>query len=83
MLTIAIGLADGLCVIEIGLPAFGVSDESTGFEVAHAAWMIINTCVADLRHEGGRMDGAGMLFSPSIHTSQLLSSVYHFPPPLP
>ncbi len=60
--------ADGLCVIEIGLPAFGVSDESSGFEVAHAAWMIINTCVADLRHEGGRMDGVGMLFFPLLYT---------------
>lgn len=39
-------------MIEIGLPAFGVSDESSGFEIAHAAWMIINTCVADFRHEG-------------------------------
>ena len=58
------GIADGLCVIEVGLPAFGVSDEASAFDIAHAAWMIINTCVADFQHEGGRMDGVGMFFSP-------------------
>lgn len=82
------GIADGLCVIEIGLPAFGVSDEASGFDIAHAAWMIINTCVADFKHEGGRMDGVGMLvsfapFSPAISHLRTIFHKIAFPVPLP
>ncbi|KAL8889975.1 MAG: hypothetical protein Q9215_002844 [Flavoplaca cf. flavocitrina] len=47
-------------VFGVGLPAFGDSDEASAFDIAHAAWMIINTCVADFENEGGRMDGVGL-----------------------
>ncbi|KAL8918539.1 MAG: hypothetical protein Q9172_005381 [Xanthocarpia lactea] len=60
---------DGLCVIEISIPASAVSDESSGFEIAHAAWTIINTCVADNKHEGGRTDGLGMNFLAQVNAS--------------
>ncbi|KAL8990903.1 MAG: hypothetical protein Q9169_008002, partial [Polycauliona sp. 2 TL-2023] len=58
--------SDGLCFIEIGTPAFGVSDQATAFDIAHAAWMIINTCVADYKSQGGRMDG--LVFGLSLPT---------------
>ena len=55
-------LVDGLCVIEVSIAASDIFDESSGFQIAHAAWTIINTCVADSKHEGGRTDGLGINF---------------------
>ncbi|KAI4266502.1 MAG: hypothetical protein L6R38_008701 [Xanthoria sp. 2 TBL-2021] len=75
--------ADGLCVIEIGTPAFGVSDQATGFEIAHAAWAIINTCVADYKHEGGRSDGVGLLKRLTVHVASYDPHVRCAPPRSP
>ncbi|KAL8733767.1 MAG: hypothetical protein Q9166_001961 [cf. Caloplaca sp. 2 TL-2023] len=75
-------LADGLCVIEIDVPAFGVSDESSGFEISRAAWATINTCVADYKH-GGRVDELGLLKRLSVHVSSYDPHVRCAPPGSP
>ncbi|KAG7005286.1 hypothetical protein G7Y79_00020g048140 [Physcia stellaris] len=57
---------DGSCIFDIVLRGTAVSEETTGFEIARAAWKLMNECVRDQNGVGGIAIGVGQTGSLSI-----------------
>lgn len=51
---------DGSCIFDIVLARAAVSEVTSGFEIARAAWRLMHECVRDQGGVGGIVTGAGM-----------------------
>ena len=55
---------DGSCIFDIVLRGAGVSEVTSGSEIARAAWKLLNECVRDQGGVGGIVSGVGMYIAP-------------------
>ncbi|KAL8980719.1 MAG: hypothetical protein Q9205_004279 [Flavoplaca limonia] len=51
--------ADGLCVFDIVKRGTGPAERTSGYQIARAAWQLMNQCVRDSGGQGGVVSGIG------------------------